>query len=324
MPAPGSPYKLFSEKSYCTDFTAFATKEAAAAKIEELKLKHGKILARVVERKGGFVIYFEESNFKTIFGKVPPNPAGEGAPGSRTKIEKPVVKSEKPGSTKAPIKLSGPFGAGKTAPIPSPVDKGRKKVEKPASKPIPVAKGGISKPPKKPSAPPPPEKRGPVSQPLVFYGPPPPYLLQRMSRDVQKYYLAKDAEFERLSPKQVDKFIEIFNAELLKFDVNFEQEKPVIGRIREIQGILNKLKIKFDDEIVNRFLTEKVKAQLENGKFAKILQKYEGYNARVVGEAILKEIGRARKECPLSDNALEKEIAKILLEKYPGKYKEDR
>ncbi len=317
MPAAVSPYRVFSEKSFVTDFTAYTTKEAAAAKIDELKQKHGKLLARVVERKGSFVIYFEESNFKMIFGKLPPKPAGQEAPGSKPK-------ADKPGSTKAPIKLSGPFGAGNPAPKPSPADKGGKKVDKSVSIPTPVTKAGTPKPSKKPSAPPPPEKRGPVSQPLVFYGPPPPYLLQRMSRDVQKYYLAKDAEFERLSPKQVDKFIEIFNAELLKFDVNFEQEKPVIGRIREIQGILNKLKIKFDDEIVNRFLAEKVKAPLENGKFAKILQKYEGYNARVVGEAILKEIGRARKECPLSDNALEKEIAKILLEKYPGKYKEDR
>ncbi len=332
MPAAVSPYRVFSEKSFCTDFTAYATKEAAAAKIEELKQKHGKLLARVVERKGNFVIYFEEANFKTIFGQLPPKPAGEGKPASASmsgtpvkpigaKADKPASKPAPAGSTKTPIKLSGPFGSGKPVSKPPPAEKGPKKVEKAASKttskPTPSARGGTPKPP-------PPEKRGLPAPGPVFYGRPPPYLFARLSKDAQRYYLAKDEEFERLGQKQVDKFVEIFNAEMLKFDVNFEQERPVMGRIREIQGILNKLKIKFDDEIVARFLAEKVKAPLENGKFVKVLQKYEGYNGRTVAEAIIKEIGRSRKDCPLSEIALEKEIAKIILEKFPEKYKEDR
>ncbi len=316
MPVPVSSYKQFAEKSYCTDFTSYATKEEATKKIEELKQKHGKILARVVERKGGVVIYFEESSYKTIFGNLPPKPEGAPVAGSKIstagtakavakKVEKPAQGSDKPTTTKSTLKLNGPFSAEKPAPKPSPADK---------VKP--------TKAPRKAGATPPPEKRGPAPAPVVFYGPPPPYLLARMNKDAQKYYLAKDAEFERLPAKQVDKFLEIFNAELLKFDVNFEQERPVMGRIREIQGILNKLKIKFDDEIIAQFLAEKVKAPLENGKFVKILQKYESFNARTVADAIIKEIGRSRKECPLSDYALGQEIAKILQEKFPGKYRD--
>ncbi len=335
MPAPISPYKQFSEKSYCTDFAAYATKEDAAAKIEELKQKHGKILARVVERKGGFIIYFEESNFKTIFGKLPSRPTGEAKSASApihgtllkpvgTKADQPADKPPTAGQTKAPIKLTGAFGSAKPVSNSPPADKGGKKVEKPTSKPAPVSKVVTPKPTKKVSTVPPPEKRGLPQPGPVFYGPPPPYLRERMSKEAQKYYLAKDDEFQRLSPKQVDKFLEIFNAELLKFDVNFEQERPVMGRIREIQSILNKIKLKNDDDIVLRFLEEKVKAPLENGKFTKVLQKFEGYNARIVAEAIIKEIGRARKECPVSDYALGIEIGKILVEKYPGKYKEDR
>ncbi len=315
MPAAVSPYRVFAEKSYVTDFTSYATKEAATEQINILKHNHAnlKLLARVVERKGGFVIYFEESSYKAIFGKLPPKPEGTGD-GTPVKTagkkvvkqgEKPSTGSAKPSTTKAPIKLAGAFGS-----------------EKLASKPSPADKGGTTKSPRKASARPPPEKRGPAPKQPEYYGPPPPYLLARMNRDAQKFYLAKDAEFERLPPKQVDKLLEIFNAELLKFDVKFEKERPVIGRIREIQGILNEKKRKIDDEIATRFLAEKVKAPLENGKFLKVLQKYDGSTARTVADAIIKEIGRGRKECPLSDYALGQEVTKILQEKYPGKYRD--
>lgn len=324
-----SPYRVFSGKSFITDFTNYNTKEAASLKINELKTKHGKILARIVERKGGVFIYFEESSYKTIFGTLPPKTEGFG--GQRSKkstyqlikeghdnTENPVSSPDKDMLKKRPVKHMGPGKLNKPSPL---VKLAPEKGNAVASS---ISKPSGSKYESKISSPSPPEKPGQLAQPVVYYGPPPPYLLARMSKDAQKYYLAKDAELERLSPKQVERLIEIFNAELLKFDGNFEKERPVIGRIREILSILNKLKLKFDEELVAQFLVEKVKTPLENGKFSKILKKYEYNNSRIVAGAIIKEIGRARKECPLSDIALEKEIAKILIEKYPGKFKDER
>jgi spore coat polysaccharide biosynthesis protein SpsF (cytidylyltransferase family) len=123
-----------------------------------------------------------------------------------------------------------------------------------------------------------------------------------------------------MPPKQVDRFLEIYTAELLKFDANFEKEQPVIARIKEILDILNAQKKKNDDQAVIDFCNEKIRKPLNDGKFDKVLQKYGGYNARTVADGIIKELGRSRKDCPLSDVALAKEIIAILAEKFPGKY----
>lgn len=308
MPAPVSPYRVFSEKIFITDFSSYATKEGATAKISELKQKHGKYLARVVERKGYFTIYFEESFYKVIFGKLPPKPevrVTTPRKKSTKKAEKPCLGTEKSGGKKTPIKLSGPFAPTKRGSISPKADN-----------------SGRTKIPQKISSPAGHKKRSLATPPMEVYGPPPPYLLARMNKDAQKYYLAKEIVFERMPSKQVDKLLEIFNAEILKFDVNFEKERPLIGRIKEIQNALNVRKRKFDDEIIARFLAEKVKVPLDNGKFAKVLQKYDGFNARTVADAIIKALGRSRKECPLSDYALGQEIANLLKGKFPDKYRD--
>ncbi|OLS16235.1 MAG: hypothetical protein RBG13Loki_0146 [Promethearchaeota archaeon CR_4] len=343
MPIPVSPYRVFSEKTYVTNFTAYPTKEAATGKINDLKQKHGKLLARVVERKEGFIIYFEESFYKQIFGNLPPKPIGALTPKTgipttkpakkRTiKTEKSTLGTQKPGIKKTPMKLNDPFGLVKQSPIPvrsirSTMSKSptpERTISSTVSKsptPARAISTTVTKSPRKISRPPVSAKKVSAMPPVEIYGPPPPYLLARMNKDAQRYYLAKDVEFERMPPKQVDKLLEIYNAELLKFDVNFEMERPVIGRIKEIQNLLNARKKKLDEEDITRFLTEKVKVPLDNGKFAKVLQKYDGFNVRMIADAIIKEIGRGRKECPLSDYALAQEITDILKKKFPEKYR---
>jgi len=315
-PARASPTRMFSNKAYITDFTIYATREDANAKIQECKTS-AKVSARVVSRKDGFLIYFEQACYETLFGEIPPEVKDQIA-ANAAELEKPEPKpvesglvwkkkaAKKAGAKKAVKKRAAKKGAARPRRQYARVSEAEEE-QSTVRTPKPSKNSLAGTTPRAPAA-------------RVTTGPPPPYLLARMNKDAQKYYLAKDQEFQKLPPKQVDRFIEIFTAELLKFDANFEKELPVIDRIREILSILNEQKKKNDDQAIIDFCNEKIKKPLNEGKLDKVIQKYAGFNARTVADGIMKALGRSRKECPLSDIALAKEIIAILAEKFPDKF----
>lgn len=304
-PARASRTRTFSNKIYITDFTMYATREEANARVQELK-EICKVSARIIPRKEGFLIYFEQSCYQSIFGEFP-----EGLD-----LEIPPIVAEIENSETGNV--NNGISQNKTA----------KRASKNATKRVgkKSARKG-TRVPNSPNAAPnlqsvantPPSAN---SNTQMIIGPPPPYLFARMNKDAQRYYLARESEFQRLNPRQVDKLMEVFHSELLKFDAKFEKEVPVLTRIKEIVELLNRLKFKNDDQVVREFCEQRIRTPLNEGKFDKVLQKLAGYNGRTVADGIIKILGRTRKDWPLSDIALEQEIITILNEKFPGKFPE--
>jgi len=149
----------------------------------------------------------------------------------------------------------------------------------------------------------------------------PAYLMKRLTSKTRKFLHLGAIELNAIKPlSKVEKSIDLLTSAKIFFDETYDDEKRVMDaldiRIRFLSERANGFRDRETDYAFNRIFTPMV----NNGKFSKILTKWEKekYDLQDCANRCLKKMGGKAKKIPhISEYALRRKIQTALHEKYP-------
>jgi len=148
----------------------------------------------------------------------------------------------------------------------------------------------------------------------------PRYLMDRMSRDAQKYFMMGLLDINRLPSDKVERGIEYLSGARMFFDTAYENEKEVLTFLDKKVAFMNRrlgeLKEKEAEEKIRKNFME----PFLKGKFDKITRKIgSGSSIENAAWEIVEKMGRDARNIPLSEIALRRKIEEVLKERYGKK-----
>lgn len=148
----------------------------------------------------------------------------------------------------------------------------------------------------------------------------PSYLMSRMSKDAQKFFVMGLLELNRLPADKLEKAIEHLTGSRMFFDAQYANEKDIIMFIDKKMALMNKrleeLREAEAQEKIHKLFIE----PLMKGKFDKFVKQLgSGYSVEACAADILDKMGRDARKIPLSEYALRRKFEEILREKFKDK-----
>ena len=145
--------------------------------------------------------------------------------------------------------------------------------------------------------------------------------MKRLSTKSRKLLHLGAIEMSAIKPlSKVEKSIDLLTSAKIFFDTMYDDEKNVMdaldARIRYFSERANALRDKESDLYFNKIFTP----MLHNGKFSKVLTKWEKeqYDLRECANRCLKKMGGKAKKIPhMSEFAVRQKIRSVLHAKYP-------
>jgi hypothetical protein len=148
----------------------------------------------------------------------------------------------------------------------------------------------------------------------------PRYLVDRMSKDAQKWITVGVLEIERIPTDKLERAVEQLSSARILYDEHYENEREIIvfldAKIKKMNKCLEAHHEKEGLEKIQKIIIE----PLDKGKFDKITRKLkEGSSIESVAYDVLDKIGRDARKIPLSEFALRKKIEEILRARFDKK-----
>lgn len=269
--------RTFNNQRYISDLKKYDSKLEAKAVVSAVKSSNIEVKARVIHRKDGIFVFFDEKTFYAI-------QSGEIKIQNQTGIKK--HESHQQIQLKS-INL-------------------KSRTEKPVK--IPRDKKKILLNEKKL----PNQSRNKSSlriQPTF-----PAYLLSRFSKDAQNLMKMGILRIYKTHRKDLEKNIGILSAEQVKFDNKYEKEQEILIYLRELIKIYEK---RLSEEKLSEseiFISKNIITKRE--KFTKYLNLIDNKGIDEVSYLIFKSLKGKSKKYPLSENHLIKKIKDVIEKKW--------
>jgi len=269
--------RIFNNQKYISDLKKYESKLEAKAVVSAIKSSNTKVKARVIQRKNGIFIFFDEKTFNAI-------QSGEIKIYNQTGIKKQNLHQHiQSKRTKLKSRI--------------------KKLDK-----IPKVKKKILINDKKP-----PNKSGNRSS-LKVQTHFPAYLLSRLSKEAQILMKTGILKIHRTHRKNLEKNIGILSAEQVKFDNKYEKEQNIIKFMRELIKVCETRLSEAKNQEAVIFINKNIIAKRE--KFTKYLNLIDKNGIDEVSYLIFKSLKGKSKKYPLSENHLIKKIKEVIQQRW--------
>ncbi len=270
--------RTFNNQRYISDLKKYDSKLEAKAVVSAIKSSNTEVKARVIQRKDGVFIFFDEKTFSAI-------QSGEIKIQNQTGIKKHESHQQ--------IQLKSIILKSLTEkPVKIPRDKKKILLNE---KKIPNQSRN---------------KSSLRIQPTF-----PVYLLSRFSKDAQNLMKMGILRIHKTHRKDLEKNIGILSAEQVKFDNKYEKEQKILMYLRELIKIYEKRLLEAKNEEAEIFLNKNIITKRE--KFTKYLNLIDNKGLDEVCYLIFKSLKvKSKKKYPLSENHLIKKIKDVIEKKW--------
>lgn len=269
--------RTFNNQRYLSDLKKYDSKLEAKAVVSAVKSSNTEVKARVIQRKDGVFIFFDEKSFYAI-------QSGEIKIHIQTGIKKQDLNQQKQLKS---INLKNQI----EKPVKTPKDK--KKILLNEKK---LPNQSIS-------------KTSLRIQPTF-----PAYLLSRLSKDAQNLLKMGILRIHKTHRKDLEKNISLLSAEQVKFDNKYEKEQEILIHLRELIKIYEKRLTEAKNEEAEIFINKNIISKRE--KFTKYINLINNKGVDEVSYLIFKSLKGKSKKYPLSENHLIKKIKDVIEKKW--------